>query len=41
MADVVFGLLIAVPAVLVIASFLISTEKRRRGSTDNRRPPRG
>jgi hypothetical protein len=42
MVDVVFGLLIAVPAVLVIASFVISSEKSRRsGSTNNRRPPRG
>jgi hypothetical protein len=37
MVDVVFGLLIAVPAILVIASFVISREKSRRpGSTGHR-----
>jgi hypothetical protein len=30
MVDVVFGLLIAVPALLLIASFVISPEKSRR-----------
>jgi hypothetical protein len=41
MVDVVFGLLIAVPAILVIASFVISSKSRRSGSTGNRRQPRG
>ena len=37
MVDVVFGLLIAVPAILVIASFVISSKSRRPGSGANGR----
>ena len=42
MVDVVFGLLIAVPAILLIVSFVISSEKHRRPGPSNRarRPER-
>jgi hypothetical protein len=36
MVDVVFGLLIAVPAVLLIASFVIPSDKPRRSGPSNR-----